>query len=262
VGAIYEYDQTAEVRAALDDKERFVAVQFSPEIKDPLAEEFGLVPETISAGKIVTALKHLGFDKVFDGGFFAAETKKQIISEIEARVKGGGKLPLIAGCTPGCNKFMKDNYPDLSDRFWNGKSPEEIFGGLVNKTFSVEAGKDPARTTAVSVSPCVAKKLEAQPCTEVRQDRGSPLLKPDGGIVLTVRELARMIRLAGIDLAALPETPFDQIQLPTTNYELPTKTSIVYGIANARIVLDSVRKGECGAVFVEILSCRRSSTEQ
>jgi iron only hydrogenase large subunit-like protein len=240
VGAIYEYDQTAEARAALDDKECFVAVQFPPEIKDLLAEELGLAPGTVSAGKIATALKYLGFDKVFDAGFFAAEAKKQMIGEIETRMKGPqGKpqLPLITGRTPGCVKFIEDNYPDLSGLLWKGKSPEQIFGGLVKETFSGEAGK----TTVISVSPYMDKKLEAK--------------NPDAGIVLTVRELARMIKPAGIALAALPESPFDEIQPPTTNHQLPTQTLTVYGIANARKVLDSVRKGECDAVFVEILSC-------
>jgi NADH-quinone oxidoreductase subunit G/NADP-reducing hydrogenase subunit HndD len=248
------------------------------------------VPGTVSTGKIITALKYLGFDKVFDGGFFAAEAKGQIIREIEARTKNGQKLPLIAGCTPGCNKFIQDNYPDLSSHFWNGKSPEEIFGSLVKETLSAEAGKDPAKATSVSVSPYIGKKLEAQ--------------KPDGGIVLTVRELARMIKLAGIDLAALPETPFDVIlgsggtvvcapsrgvdecmsHVPAQeNSAVSDKGSsplgerercgrgegsggiqplIVHGIANARKVLDSVRRGECDTVFVEILSCPEKKSDK
>ena len=246
VGAIYGNDQTAEAWAALNDKEHETAALIAPALGEALGKELGLAPGSVSAGKMATALKTLGFQRVFDAGFFAGEAGKELYRELEDRVKNGGALPLITGCSPGWDKFAWNCYPGLSDHFWTGQSPEQIFGRFAIETR--QAGISPSKVISVSISPCIAKKLEAE--------------QSNVDLVLTVKELARMIRLAGISFVSLPESPFDDPgagEAGTGQQGTEMKTLAVNGFANARKIMDAIQKGECDAVLAKINNCHAAN---
>ncbi|MDR2479425.1 MAG: (2Fe-2S)-binding protein [Treponema sp.] len=203
VGAIYEYDQSAGVWAALNNSEGLTAALIGPQIQAALGKELGPEAGLVTGGKTVTALKRLGFDKVFDAGFFAGITITEQSHELLDRINNGpapGKrLPLVIGCSPAWNNFAGYFYPDLIECLSTAESPQRIFGTLVKTCYPRMCGMDTAAITAVSIVPCIAKKFEAR----------QPLADSALDIALVPRELARMIRLAGISIAALPEIPFD-----------------------------------------------------
>jgi NADH-quinone oxidoreductase subunit G/NADP-reducing hydrogenase subunit HndD len=205
VGAIYERDQSAEVWAALGNPGRHVVVQTAPAVRVALGDEFGLEPGTVTTGKMVTALKRLGFDRVFDMAFSADVTIMEEAHELLERVKNKGKLPMITSCSPGWINFAEVFYPDLLEHLSSCKSPQQMFGALVKTYYPQAAGVDPAAITSVSVVPCIAKKFEAQ-----RPGMDSSGFR-DVDQVLTTRELARMIKIAGIDFNNLPETAYDRL---------------------------------------------------
>jgi NADH-quinone oxidoreductase subunit G/NADP-reducing hydrogenase subunit HndD len=298
VGAIYENDQTEEVWTALDNPERHVVVQTAPAVRVALGDDFGLPRGAITTGKMVTALKRLGFDKVFDTDFSADVTIMEEGHELLHRLQNGGKLPMITSCSPGWINFAEVFYPDLVGHLSSCKSPQQMFGALAKTYYPTVSGVDAAKITSVSIMPCIAKKFEAQ-----RPEMNSSGYQ-DVDVVLTTRELARMIKLAGIDFEKLPESNFDNVMGDSTGaavifgtsggvmeaalrtvYEVVTGTTlgsvefegvrghqgiktaevdlkgtkvkvlIANGLANARVVMDSIRKGECDATFVEIMSC-------
>jgi len=202
-GAIVEREYIDAVWAALDDPKKHVVVQTAPAIRVAIAEEFGGEPGEISTGKLVAALRRLGFDKVFDTDFSADLTIMEEGSEFLHRLQHGGTLPLMTSCSPGWINFIETFYPELLPHLSTCKSPQQMFGALAKTYYPQKAGLDPADIVCVSIMPCTAKKYECQR-PEMR-DSGYQ----DVDYVLTTRELARMIRQAGIDFATLPEEDYD-----------------------------------------------------
>lgn len=203
VGAIHEKDDTAAVWRALDDPKKHVVVQVAPSVRVSIAEEMGQAPGTIATGKLVTALRRLGFDKVFDTDFTADLTIMEEGSELLHRLKTGGALPLITSCSPGWIKFIEHNYPELLDHLSTCKSPQQMFGALAKTYYAQASGIDPKDIVVVSIMPCTAKKYEC-----ARPEMNSSGYQ-DVDYVLTTREFGRMLRQAGVDFAALSDSDFD-----------------------------------------------------
>lgn len=203
-GALMELDQTDKVRKALNDPDRFVIVETAPAVRVALGEGFGLEPGTIVTGKMVAALRRLGFDRVFDTEFGADVTIMEEATELMHRIEHGGRLPMLTSCCPAWVKFFEHQFPDLLDVPSTCKSPHEMLGVLAKSYYAETYGIDPKKITVVSVMPCVAKKYEA-----ARPELGQNKVIPDVDIVITTRELSRMIREAGIHFNQLKEEDFD-----------------------------------------------------
>jgi iron-only hydrogenase group A len=203
VGALFEKDEVDEVWKALQDPTKHVIVQEAPAIRAALGEEFGLPPGTLVTGKMIAALRQLGFAKVFDTNFTADLTIIEEGNELLKRVKEGGKLPMITSCSPGWIKFCEHFYPDLLDHLSSCKSPQQMFGALAKTYYAETAGVDPKTIVSVSIMPCTAKKFES-----ARSEMNASGFR-DVDYVLTTRELARMIKEAGIDFLNLPEGEYD-----------------------------------------------------
>jgi len=204
-GALMELDQTDKVRKALNDPNRFVIVETAPAVRVALGEGFGLEPGTIVTGKMVAALRRLGFDRVFDTEFGADVTIMEEATELIHRIEHGGRLPMLTSCCPAWVKFFEHQFPDLLDVPSTCKSPHQMLGVLAKSYYAKTYGIDPKKITVVSVMPCVAKKYEA-----ARPELGQNPVTPDVDIVITTRELSRMIREAGIHFDHLKEEAFDQ----------------------------------------------------
>jgi iron-only hydrogenase group A len=203
VGALYEKDEVDAVWKVLQDPTKHVIVQEAPAIRAALGEEFGLSPGTLVTGKMIAALRKLGFDKVFDTNFTADLTIIEEGNELLKRVKEGGKLPMITSCSPGWIKFCEHFYPDLLDHLSTCKSPQQMFGALAKTYYAQEAGIDPKGIVSVSIMPCTAKKFES-----ARPEMNASGYR-DVDYVLTTRELARMIKEAGIDFLHLEDETYD-----------------------------------------------------
>ena len=203
VGALYEKDGLAPVWKALADETKHVIVQTAPAVRAALGEEFGLPIGTPVTGKMAAALKALGFDKVFDTDFAADLTIMEEGTELLNRIKEGGKLPLITSCSPGWVKFCEHNFPDFLDNLSSAKSPHEMYGAILKSYYAEKAGIDPKDIFVVSVMPCTAKKFEAQ------RPELSGTGYPDVDAVLTTRELAKMIKEAGLKFNELEDAVFD-----------------------------------------------------
>lgn len=203
VGAISERDDTERVWEALADPSKHVVVQTAPAIRATIGEEMGMEPGTLVTGKLVAALRRLGFDKVMDTDFTADLTIIEEGNELLERIKEGGVLPMITSCSPGWIKFGEHYYPDLLPHISTCKSPQQMFGALVKTYYAQKAGIDPANIFSVSLMPCTAKKFEA----ERPEMRSSGYQDVDA--VLTSRELGRMLREAGIRFDDLPEEEHD-----------------------------------------------------
>ncbi len=203
VGAIHEKDDIARVWAALDDPARHVVVQVAPAVRVSIAEEFGQPPGTIATGRLVSALRKLGFDRVFDTDFTADLTIMEEGHELLHRLKTGGTLPLITSCSPGWVKYIEHNYPELLPHVSTCKSPQQMFGALAKSYYSQKAGIDPADIFVVSIMPCTAKKFESQ------RPEMNASGHQDVDAVLTTRELGRILKQAGVDFAALQDSAFD-----------------------------------------------------
>ncbi|MBQ8783790.1 MAG: iron hydrogenase small subunit [Clostridia bacterium] len=202
-GALYETDDTAKVLAAINDPEKFVVVQTAPAVRAALGEEFGYEIGTDVEGKMAAALRRLGFDKVFDTNFSADLTIMEESHELVERVKNGGVLPMITSCSPGWIKYCEHYYPDQLDHLSTCKSPQQMFGATIKTWYAQNMGIDPANIYSVSVMPCTAKKFE------VGRDDQSASGFADVDASITTRELARMIKGAGINFRLLPEEQFD-----------------------------------------------------
>ncbi|MEW6276260.1 MAG: NADH-dependent [FeFe] hydrogenase, group A6 [Bacillota bacterium] len=202
-GALYEKDYTGEVWAALADPGKFVVVQTAPATRVSIGQEFGYPPGAINTGQMVAALRRLGFDRVFDTDFTADLTIMEEGSEFIERFTKGERLPLLTSCSPGWIKFVEHFYPEFIPNLSTCKSPQQMFGAVAKTYYAQKAGIDPARMVVVSIMPCTAKKFECQR-PEMR-DSGYQ----DVDYVLTTRELARMIKEAGIEFPALPEEEYD-----------------------------------------------------
>ncbi len=294
VGAIAEKDYTKQVMAAIADPEKTVIVQTAPAVRAGLGEAFGLPIGTNVEGKMVAALRRLGFDKVFDTDFAADLTIMEEANEFVERVQNGGTLPMITSCSPGWIKFCEHYYPDLLDHLSSCKSPQQMFGATAKTYWAEKMGIDPKNIVMVSIMPCTAKKFEIG-----RPDQNAAGV-PDVDFALTTRELGRMIERAGINFLGLEDEKFDDplgistgaavifgatggvmeaalrtayntltgktlVDIPQVRGtegikefavdELNVKVKVASGLSNARQILDDIRAGKCDAQFIEIMAC-------
>lgn len=202
-GAIYEKDDTAKVLEAINDPEKFVVVHTAPSIRVTLGECFGMHLGTNVQGKMVAALRRLGFDKVFDTDFGADLTIVEEANEFLGRVQNGGVLPMITSCSPGWIKYCEHYYPDMLDHLSTCKSPQQMSGAIIKTWYAEKMGIDPKDIVVVGIMPCTAKKFETK-----RDDQAASGY-PDVDYSLTTRELGRMIESAGIYFKHLPDEEFD-----------------------------------------------------
>ena len=202
-GAIYEKDDTAKVLEAINDPEKFVVVHTAPSIRVTLGECFGIHIGTNVQGKMVAALRRLGFDKVFDTDFGADLTIVEEANEFLGRVQNGGVLPMITSCSPGWIKYCEHYYPDMIDHLSTCKSPQQMSGAIIKTWYAEKMGIDPKDIVVVGIMPCTAKKFETK-----RDDQAASGY-PDVDYSLTTRELGRMIESAGIYFKHLPDEEFD-----------------------------------------------------
>ena len=202
-GAIVEKDDTAKVLAAINDPEKFVIVQTAPSIRATLGEAFGMHIGTNVEGKMVAALRRLGFDKVFDTDYAADLTIMEEAHELIDRVQNGGTLPMITSCSPGWIKYCEHYYPEQIKHLSTCKSPQQMFGAVMKTYYAQKMGIDPKNMVVVGIMPCTAKKFET------KRDNQNAAGVPDVDIALTTRELARMIESAGIFFKHLPDEEFD-----------------------------------------------------
>ena len=217
VGALREKDATDLVWDAIADPEKVVIVQTAPAVRAALGEEFGMPIGTPVTGKMAAALRRLGFDKTFDTDTGADLTIMEEGTELLNRIKNGGKLPLITSCSPGWIKFCEHNFPDFLDNLSSCKSPHQMFGAIIKTYYAEKNGIDPEKIVTVSVMPCVAKKFESS-----RDEMEVGGLR-DVDIVISTRELARMINQAGINFVNLPDEKFDN------PFEEATGAGVIFG---------------------------------
>ena len=202
-GALTEKDCTDQVFEALADKTKHVFVQTAPSVRAGLGEEFGLPIGTNVEGKMVAALRRLGFEKVFDTDFAADLTIMEEAHEFLDRVQNGGVLPLITSCSPGWVKYCEHYFPDMTENLSSCKSPQQMFGATLKTYYAKKVGIDPKDIVSVSVMPCTAKKFE------IGRDDQDAAGVADVDIALTTRELARMIKRVGLEFNELPDEKFD-----------------------------------------------------
>ena len=202
-GAIAEKDQTQDVWDALNDPKKHVIVETAPSIRATLGESFGYPVGTNVEGKMVAALRRLGFEKVFDTDLAADMTIVEEANEFVERVKNGGTLPMITSCSPGWVKYCEHYYPEMIPNLSTCKSPQQMFGATAKTWYAEKMGWDPKDIFVVGIMPCTAKKFE------VKRDDEQAAGVPDVDISLTTRELARMIKRAGIMFDQLPDEKFD-----------------------------------------------------
>ena len=294
VGAITEVSSLDQVWAALEDPAKHVVVQTAPTIQVSIGEEFGLQPGTVVTGKLIAALRRLGFQRVFSTEFSADLTILEEGNEFISRIQADKNLPHITSCCPGWVKYAEQNYADLLNHLSTAKSPQQMFSAITKTYYAEQAQLDPEDIFTVSIMPCTAKKFEA--AREEHRDSGFQ----DTDAVLTTRELARMIKEAGIDFVNLAEDRYDQIMGETTGAatifgttggvteaalrtvkEVLTgeslsklnlgvlgvreaeveiagrnyKVAVVSGLADAAQVLDMVRDGKCEYDWIEVMAC-------
>lgn len=202
-GALREKDHLKPVFDALNDPRKYVVVQVAPAIRVSLGEEFGLPAGTAVTGKIPAALHRLGFRRVFDTNLAADLTILEEATELVDRVRTGKPLPMLTSCSPGWVKYVEHFHPSLLPHVSTCKSPQMMMGAMIKTYFAQKEGIAPEDLYVVSVMPCTAKKYEAR-----RPEMGVHA-HPDVDAVLTTREFARMIRIAGIDFHRLEDEPFD-----------------------------------------------------
>jgi NADH-quinone oxidoreductase subunit G/NADP-reducing hydrogenase subunit HndD len=202
-GAIVEKDDTQKVLDALQNPKKHVIVQVAPAVRVSIGDAFGLEPGAISTGQMVTALKLLGFDKVFDTNFGADLTIMEESAEFVQRLTKGGVLPVMTSCSPGWVNYMEKHYGDLRDHLSSAKSPMSMFGAIAKTYYPEHAGVDVHDIVTVAIMPCTAKKFEA-----ARPEMGRDGMR-DVDVVLTTRELIKLIKYVGLEFQQLPESDFD-----------------------------------------------------
>ncbi|MFW6279251.1 MAG: NADH-dependent [FeFe] hydrogenase, group A6 [Bacillota bacterium] len=294
VGAIVEKNEIYHVWQAIEDDDKHVIVQTAPSIQATLGEEFGMEPGSVVTGQMVSALRKLGFDRVFSTEFSADLTIIEEGHEFLERLEGDKKLPHITSCCPGWVKFAEHNYHDLLPHLSSAKSPQQMFSALSKTYYSEITGIDPESIYTVSVMPCTAKKFEKD-----REEINSGPYK-NTNAVLTTRELALMIKEIGIDLNHLPEEEYDELLGKATGAgtifgttggvteaavrtvkekltgeplerlnlgfrgiqdveieigDRKIKVAIVSGLGKAAKVLDEVRAGNSDYDFIEVMAC-------
>jgi NADP-reducing hydrogenase subunit HndD len=209
-GALTEVDHSRNVITALADSTKTVVVQTAPAVRAALGEEFGLAPGTLVTGKMVAALKRLGFDYVFDTDFAAdltiMEEGSELLDRLTRYLKGDKtvQLPMLTSCCPGWVNFFEHNFPDMRDVPSTAKSPQQMFGPIAKEYFGKKLGIDRRNMIVVSIMPCLAKKYECQ------RDEFKLNGDPDVNFSLSTRELAQLIKQANIDFIALPDEDFDK----------------------------------------------------
>lgn len=217
VGALHEKDDTDLVWQYLNDPDKHVVVQTAPAVRAALGEEFGLPMGTSVTGKMAAALRRMGFDKVFDTDFAADLTIMEEGTELVDRVTNGGVLPMITSCSPGWIKYCEHYYPEFIPNLSSCKSPHEMEGAMVKSYYAENENINPKDIIVVSVMPCTAKKFEAK----------RPELSVNGyqdvDVVITTRELARMIKASNIDFNKLPDEDFDSMLGESTG------ASVIFG---------------------------------
>lgn len=217
-GALTEKDATKEVWAALNDPDKYVVFQTAPAVRVAIGEEFGLPIGTRCTGKMVSAIRRLGADKVFDVDFAADLTIMEEGTELLNRIKNGGVLPMITSCSPGWIKYCETFYPDFIPNLSTCKSPNQMQGAVTKTYFAKQNDLDPRDIYVVSVMPCTAKKFEI-----ARPEFGRDGYR-DVDANLTTRELARMIRQAGLDFVHLPDEEFDDMLGESTG------AAVIFGV--------------------------------
>jgi NADH-quinone oxidoreductase subunit G len=298
-GALIPRSEVEEVWEELDNEKKTVVVQVAPAIRVALGEHFGMEPGTITTGRIVSALRAIGFDKVFDTSFTADLTVMEETNEFIQRFTEGKNLPQFTSCCPSWVKFAEQYYPELLSNISTCRSPQQMFGSLAKamlpKLLKVEVND----LAVVSIMPCTAKKFEAKRPEFITESYGA-----DVDHVITTQELARMIEEAGIDFHRLQPDSFDLpmgfktgagtifgasggvteavlryavekvngVNLDSPDFheargeegireievELdgkPVKMAIVFGLANARKICESVRAGQCDYQLIEVMAC-------
>ena len=245
-GALAEKDSTAEVMAALADPTKHVVVGPAPSIRVTLGESFGMPVGSNVEGKMVSALRRLGFDKVFDVDAAADVTIMEEGTEFLSRLQNGGTLPLITSCSPGWIRFCEQHYPEFLPNLSSCKSPQQMFGALVKSYYAEKAGIDPKDIYVVSIMPCTAKKYEVK---REEQRMANGCMPVDAS--LTTRELARMITQAGMMFDHLPDGDFDPL------LGMSTGASVIFGAtggvmeAALRTVVAKVTGNEMGSLEFE-----------
>lgn len=245
VGALYEKDSIKDVKAAIEDPDKFVVVQPAPSVRVGLGECFGMPVGAEVEGKMATALRRLGFDKVFDTNFAADLTIVEEANELLDRVSNGGVLPMITSCSPGWIKYCEHYYPELLPNLSSCKSPQQMFGAIVKTYYAEKMGIPVDKIVSVSVMPCTAKKFE------VGRDDQSAAGVADVDYALTTRELGRMIEEAGMDFVNLPEGEYDS---PLGDY---TGAAVIFGAtggvmeAALRTAVEKLSGEELGALDFE-----------
>ena len=205
VGALSEKEEIHDVLFALQDPTKHVVVQTAPAVRASLGEEFGMPIGSRVTGKMVAALKMIGFDKVYDTNFGADLTIMEEGTEFIQRVQNGGKLPMLTSCSPGWIRYLEFEYPDLIPNLSSCKSPHMMLGAIVKSYYAEQKGIDPKDIYTVSIMPCTAKKVE----------KSRPEMENKDGIrdvdaVLTTRELGKLIKTYGIEFTSLADAEFDQ----------------------------------------------------
>ena len=293
-GALTEKDSTQIVWNKIKDKDTYVIVQTAPSIRVALGEEFGMPIGTNVEGKMVNALKQMGFDKVFDTNTGADFTIVEEGTEFIKRLQNNDNLPMITSCCPGWVKYIEMNYPENIGHLSSCKSPHEMFGALLKTYYAKKEGLDSSKMFVVSVMPCIAKKYERQ-----REE-----MKQDVDAVITTRELAKMIKQAKIDFVNLEDAKFDDPMGEATGAaaifgvtggvmeaalrsvsEIVTgktldkisfeqvrgesgikraeieigdkkvKVAVAHGLANAQTIMEEIKSGKADYQFVEIMAC-------
>ncbi len=204
VGALCEKEEIHDVVNALNDPEIHVVVQTAPAVRAALGEEFGLPIGTRVTGKMISALKMVGFDKVYDTNFGADLTIMEEGFEFIDRLQNQKTLPMITSCSPGWINYIEKEYPDLLDHLSSCKSPHMMVGAMIKSYYASQKGIDPKKIYVVSIMPCVAKKGEKERPQMIRNG-----IK-DVDAVITTRELAKLIRMFGINFNDLTDGEFDQ----------------------------------------------------
>ena len=293
-GALREKDSTQIVWDKINDKNTYVIVQTAPSVRVSLGEEFGMPIGTNVEGKMVNALKQMGFNKVFDTNTGADFTIVEEGTEFIKRLNNNDNLPMITSCCPGWVKYIEMNYPENINHLSSCKSPHEMFGALLKTYYAEKEGIDPSSIFVVSVMPCIAKKYERQ-----REE-----MKQDVDAVITTRELARMIKQAKIDFVNLDDANFDDPMGEATGSaaifgvtggvmeaalrsvseiitgkpldkitfeqvrgekgikraeikigDQKVKVVVAHGLANAQTIMEEIKSGKADYQFVEIMAC-------
>ena len=216
-GALYEKSNIDDIAEAIADPSKHVIVQTAPAVRAGLGEEFGYEIGTNVEGKMVSSLRRLGFDKVFDTNFGADLTILEEAHEFIDRVQNGGVLPMITSCSPGWIKYCEHYFPDMTENLSSCKSPQQMFGAIAKSYYAEKMGIKPEDIVSVSVKPCTAKKFEIGRADEAANG------VPDVDYTMTTRELAQMVRRAGIRFTELPEEDFD------TPLGLGTGAAVIFG---------------------------------